>query len=477
MNTNRGRLLFLALSVVDASWVFAAAATFGLLFGLGTSPLSWPVMIAVLGISMFAGWIAVGVRGDFITVALLQGGVGLIAVYMAVGLRSAEGVAGVEWSWLPRLVHGDLGQAGGAAAVIALLFAIFLWRRGLRAIADDSPWDSLHGSFRWGIAAIAVALIVEIIVDKDVGIRLIVFPFFAAALGGMALGRLAEPGAWGASNRVWGRVILGTVATVLALGLTLGLAGSAFGEGPVRGVGAALAAIRDGVFWLISIPLRYVVMAVFAIFQWLRNLFGSEEREPIEFGGGALQFSEQEVEEATDAVGSGLLETIVAIIAWPLAAIILLVVLYFLMKGLRKMRAGREEGPESERESIRGDANARKDLMDLLSRLLPGFVLRGRKGERILRFPTDEPGITEVFELYFQYLAKALRRGASLEPHLTPTELRIDLEEVMPGAPVALLTERFNAACYGHEPSGADVIRRLEHGLEDADEGSKRGGS
>ena len=39
-------------------------------------------------------------------------------------------------------------------------------------------------------------------------------------------------------------IFLFVLATVLAFGLTLGLAGSAFGEGPVRGVGAALAAIN-----------------------------------------------------------------------------------------------------------------------------------------------------------------------------------------------------------------------------------------
>ena len=159
MDNNRGRLLYAALVIADASWVFALLATVGMIFDLGTSPLSWPVLAAVLGMSIFVGWVAAGVRGDFVTIAILQGGVGLLVIYGAVALRSAEGVSGMEWGWLVRLAQGDLGPVGGSGAIIALIAALYLWRRGMRKVEDDTPADSLHATFKWGIAAIAAALI------------------------------------------------------------------------------------------------------------------------------------------------------------------------------------------------------------------------------------------------------------------------------------------------------------------------------
>ena len=80
-------------------------------------------------------------------------------------------------------------------------------------------------------------------------------------------------------------------------------------------------------------------------------------------------------------------------------------------------------------------------------------------------------------------LAVQLATGTLADSPLPPMEMRLGTTRgtnallERRGAPVALLTERFNAACYGHEPSEADVIRRLEHGLEDAGARSERGGS
>ncbi len=465
MDNNRGRLLYAALVIADASWMFALLATVGMIFGLGTSPLSWPVLAALLGLSIFVGWVAAGVRGDFVTIAILQGGVGLLVIYGAVALRSAEGVGGMEWGWLPRLAQGDLGQVGGAGAVVALIAALYLWRRGMRKIEDDTPADSLHATFKWGIAAIAAALITEIVRDETVGMRIIVVPFFGATLGGMALGRLAEPGSWGAVSKIWSRVILGTVAGILSLGLLFGLAGSTFGGGPLRGIGTALAAIRDGIFWVVSIPLSYVAGALFAFFQWLVDTFGNNEPEPLQVQGAAEGELVEQAEQATEAVGSGIIETLVSILVWPVVAIIILAILYFLVMSLRRIRRRDQQTPDSERESIRGDANARKDLANLLARLLPDFLRRRSAEEYVLRYPPDEPGITEIFRLYYRCLTLALERGAEIDPHLTPSELRVRLEESLPRAPVGLLTERFNAACYGHEPSRPDVIRGIEAGL------------
>lgn len=464
MGTNRGRLLFLSLALADSSWIFAATSLFAIVFGLSASPLSWPLILGLLILSLFVGWVAIGARGDIVSLALLQGGIGAAAIYLAVGLRSAEEASGMEWSWLIRLTRGDLGQVGGTVAVVTLVVSVLLWRRGLRLVIDDTPWDTLHQTFRRGIAVIAVALLAEVIADRDLGVRLIIFPFFGASLGGMALGRIAESGGWGVTGGLWGRVIAGTVLGVLALGVGLGLAGSTLGAGPVRLVGTAAAAVRDGVFWVVSFPLKYVAMGVFALINWLVGLFGSGERPELKITGAEGAPIEGVPQEAAEQSSSTLIDMIVSILAWPIALIIVLILLYILAKMLRRSRLFRSADDDSERESIRGDSDPRADLMNLLGRLIPRLS-RGGAGGQGFRYPANEPGVTEVFQLYFGYLVAAAERGARLDACLTPGELQPVLAENLPGTSIELLTQRFNAACYGHEPTDSATIERLDREL------------
>ncbi len=53
-----------------------------------------------------------------------------------------------------------------------------------------------------------------------------------------------------------------------------------------------------------------------------------------------------------------------------------------------------------------------------------------------------------------------------LETWQTPNERRESLSQALPGAHIELLTDRFNAACYGREPSDPGLIARLEQGLD-----------
>ncbi len=126
-------------------------------------------------------------------------------------------------------------------------------------------------------------------------------------------------------------------------------------------------------------------------------------------------------------------------------------------------------GSGSDRESIRGDANARSDFADLLRRLIPGFLKGQGEKEVGLRYPPDQPGITEVFMLYFRLLTVGLHRGVLFESHLTPAEIEGRLELVLPGARVDQITRRFEAACYGHEPTEAALLSALSSSLDDAE--------
>ena len=49
---------------------------------------------------------------------------------------------------------------------------------------------------------------------------------------------------------------------------------------------------------------------------------------------------------------------------------------------------------------------------------------------------------------------------------MTPNERLSALHVFLPGAPVDLVTSRFNAACYGNEPSNLDDLDQLREAVE-----------
>lgn len=475
MSATREKLLYAALWVADSAWLYVALAIAGLTIQVGGSPLSWPAVMAVLGGAMLVGWIAHGLKGETATLALLQGGVGLVVVYAVVAVRSGDGFSGMQWYWVFDLVGGRLDGISIVTAIMATLAAIFLWRRGIGLVTDDPAADRLRRTFRIGVMVIAVALIVQIASRRDIGAQHVLFPFFAAALAGMAFGQIAESTRRAAVG-AWLRVIAVAVGIIMLLGVLLGLAGSAFGAGPIRLAGAGAAALRDGLLFLIGIPLRWIVEGLFALLRWLRSLFGGEVT-PLQQPAGPFMADQSQAAQGGGATGAGLVEAILDVIQYPVMMLVVLGILYLLIIVFRRVRKIDADEEQIDRESIRDEGDPRKDLASLLSRLLPGFVRSRRRSREIWQYPEGQPGITEVFRLYFDYVSSGIRRGMKLERHLTPTELGPRLVEVLPGAPVMLMTDRFNAACYGHEPTPAAMIADLEAGLKAVIEAARNGAS
>ncbi len=477
---DRTRILYSSLAIADSAWLFAVTSIVGVIIGQGGSPIPWLVLLGVLALSMAVTWVAGGVGGDFITLALLQGGVGLTVVYGAVALRSTEGSPGFDGFWFGRMLLGEFGSEENLAVIVTFVIAIAIWMRGVRFIILSEPWETLHRSFRLGVAAIAVALIVQLARDEATGVVLIIFPFFAASLGGMSVGRLAQGGAWGSAQRIWGRVIAFSVGAVLAVGVVLGVLGAAYGSGPLGLFMDGAGAVRDAAFKVLEVILTPPLTALFWFIQWLQDRFNPEEpRGQLLEGLEAVEVERETGGGVAEVAGDSLIDKVIEVLVWPIGFILLLVVFWILIKSFQRIRARKEEEPDADRESIRGDADARADLANLFGRLLPDFLKRGGDKEPGLRFPEGEPGISEVFQLYFRYLGAGMRRGAALESHMTPAELSGRLQAALPGAPVEQITRRFEAACYGHEPTGSELLGRLEAGLvsvEDDSNESRPGG-
>jgi hypothetical protein len=106
-------------------------------------------------------------------------------------------------------------------------------------------------------------------------------------------------------------------------------------------------------------------------------------------------------------------------------------------------------------------------MLKLLSSLMPGWMKGGKK-RSLWKWPEGEKGVAEAFLLYFDTLAHAIKRGMVFDPNVTPNERVPALAVFLPGAPVEMVTSRFNAACYGAEPTELSEIERLRLAIEEA---------
>ena len=467
MTTAKDRALYAALMVAESAWLYVAFALAGLVLQIGGSPLSWLTVTVILAGAMLVGWLALGLKGDFATLAALQGGVGLAVVYTAVAARTGDGIPGLQWTWVADLVRGGMDGKAVVTAVAAALASILLWRRGIGMVTDDPASDKLRRTFRIGVMVIAVALIVQIGADRDIGAHNVLFPFFAAALAGMAFGQVADS-AGRAGVALWTRTITVVVGAVLAAGVLLGLAGSAYGAGPLRVLGTGAAHVRDALLWLISLPLRWIVAGIFGFMRWLRGLLGNAEPVRIETPASPFGTDPNALAEGGRATGAGIVDAIMNVVQYPTMLLIVVAILYVLMLAFRRWRRAQTDDQEVDRESIRGDADPGRDLAALLARLVPWRGPGRRSSKEVWHYPQGQPGISEVFRLYFDYLSAGLERGMRLDRFRTPNELIGALSESLPGAPVELMTDRFNAACYGHEPTGADTLASLAAWLQSA---------
>ena len=150
---------------------------------------------------------------------------------------------------------------------------------------------------------------------------------------------------------------------------------------------------------------------------------------------------------------------------WPMSILLVIVLFFILVFAYRRFssRSGGDEDPD--RESIRGDADARADMMKLLSSLVPGWLKGGDRRSR-WRWPEGEKGVAEAFLLYFDTLAHAIKRGMVFDPNVTPNERMQALAAFLPEAPVDAVTSRFNAACYGGQPTDRGELDRLRQAVE-----------
>ena len=461
MNDGRGLLIMFSLWVSESARIFAFAAIATLVVGLDAAPLAWVAVAAIMGASMVANWAVGGARGDMVTLAIVQALVGLPVIYLAAAARAIGTDSGLDLGWPVALTGGELGGEAVFGVILALLLAFVAWLRGAVVLNSDEPESGQRTIFYTGAAALGILLVLERLTNSDVDARFLILPFFASALAGMAVNHLVTARSGNRGSAFWGRFMTMAVSGVLFSAIAI-TALAVLWNDAIKAFGHVVGIVAGWILIAIAAPFALVAMGAVFLIGLIRGEGGSGVQLPT--GSGLSLEPRDRAGEAGDG-GSDVFAIVVEALKYPLAIVVLLGIIFVLYMTFRRYMGKRRKHFSDDRESVRGDADAGKDMAGLLGRLLPEWMRRRRESDVERRFPADEPGVSEVFQLYFSYLKAATRRGMALESGHTPNELSVAMSRALPGSPVALMTERFNAACYGHEPSSAEVLGELRAGL------------
>ncbi|MCG8542887.1 MAG: DUF4129 domain-containing protein [Alphaproteobacteria bacterium] len=456
MPNRQNPIVLAAMVIADGAWLFTALAVIGFFTNQDGSPLPWFAVFALLAFGAAVAKIAPLFALSGHSPAIVQAGVGIVAIYLALSAGTWAARDGFYLAWGLQTVQGDYSPVAVLGSLIALFAGAYIWRHAAVVATSTTPEYRLLRSFRVGIVVLAIALLVEQTTGRGLGATEMLVPFFAASLAGLAIARLPQRS--GIRN-AWTRVIAATVVAVVTLGLALGAMAGMFAQGSVNLIVQGWSYISGALLWIARLILEPLVKGMVAFIEWLRDRLagpspGSEPPRPRRPAWDWLDIE----------AGEPLADRIVEFLQVPMILLLLAVFCWILVRAYRGHATGRAPQMTEERESIEVDAPA--ELAQLIWDLLPDWIKRLRGDKTALRYPRDEAGITEVFLLYFDTITLAAKRGLDFDPGQTPTERIPHLRTALPGLAVERITALFNAACYGRKRAAAGAVEPLRRQLD-----------
>ncbi len=464
MSTSRHSLILAAAAIVESVWLYALAAVFSLALALDGSPVSWGAAAGVMVASFLTARALSFVIMPAWTPYVVQLVVGMLTVHVALATQlAADGF--MDMGWLGALAGAESDSEYMRAAALGVAMSLLLWWRGGRIASAEAPAETLSFAFKIGLMALSFGAVVDTLHPADLGVFPLIFIFFAVGLTGLSVGRILQSANRPITQKSWLKVIAGAVAVVVGAGLLASL----LQRGALELIARPLAWLADGlvtvILYAILLPLIFIFsLLATGLLEILRRFANEEpERETPESLGGfqdMMQGLREQAESNDPAIWMDIL-------GWAALALVAVVILAILARAFRRGFRWRRVDQEGERETLSEDVDPALDLARLLMGLVPDR-LRRRKAERGLRLPDDDPGVVDVFRLYFGMLSAADAKGMPRSESETPTEYRKTLARAFPAPLADAVTAAFNRACYGREPTSAERIAEMRREMENS---------
>ena len=145
MRHTNARWVLSATLVAESAWLYSAIAVVGLAIDTHGGSLAWPVVLAVMGISLTIVHLALS-EAEWVERAYrYRALIGLVVLYLAVASQLATTVIGLDLLWATRVFIGEPPVGAGAAVVLSAIYdaiGIYLNRTPL---TPDKILNALEG--------------------------------------------------------------------------------------------------------------------------------------------------------------------------------------------------------------------------------------------------------------------------------------------------------------------------------------------
>ena len=454
----------LSAVAVESVWIYAALSILSLMMLPGGSPITWVAALAIMLVSyVVTRSLSIIIMPKWMPYAF-EIGFGTLTTYLVLGTQLQSGGQWMDIGWLSGMFSESRAEHFVRSAAVGGFASVLFWLRGGRIATSEFPVEHLGFTFRLGLIVLSVAAVVDIFNAANLRVFELMFVFFASGLAGLGAGHILPSTRRALARRTWVRVIGAVVVSVLLMGLLFSL----IQRGMLSFVAAPLKFVLEGIarviFFVVIVPLVFVLeFLISAFFNLLRRFAGEppEGEQLLDIGPGEMfgQFAEQ----GEPSEPSMWLQILAGIVI----ALVVAGILVILARAFRRNLRWRRVDEEGERESLYGEFDPTMDLARLLFGLLPDRFRR-RRTDTSLRLPDDDQNIVDVFRIYFGMLTLAESRGEHRRVSDTPGEHRSALLRVFPERLVDMATSAFNRACYGRRAATREQIDEMQQLLEQA---------
>ncbi|HET9014247.1 MAG TPA: DUF4129 domain-containing protein [Thermomicrobiaceae bacterium] len=418
----------------------------------------WPVGIAVVGLASF--WMARGLLlGGWDVTAARAASVGLWLVLVVVWY----GLAGAGIAAPLRVVDGLFSLRGSLLAILAV--SALAWWRGLALGSEPESFngDFVRGLVLRGVVVLGLGLVLAAIAGGPAGraaldagavaLPVVLIGGLVAAAGvQVRLSRRRVRTAGDRSGLGWlgasAGIALGIVLVAL---LVAGVAGRSVWAEVAGPLGALVGLVGAGIYWLL-IAIAYLFFLLATPLLWLahRAIGSNQPAQKIQ------QAAPPPLSKFQQQAHQGLSPTLIHLLQVGLFVVVAAVVVWLVLRSLRRFRQQVEERPVDEvRESVWSSDLALAQLRGWLRGLGPHRGGRRRASVDLNAAPAS------VRDAYRHLLVLAERRERARRAAESPVDYAARLEAAWPAVddPLDDLTARYLAARYGEVESAEDVAR------------------